>query len=115
MQDKGIAPETMAMIRRFVTERDWDKFHNPKDMAISLSLEAAELLEVFQWSGADLEVNGKKPQMAEELADVLVYGIMLSQVLGLDADAVIKDKMAKNILKYPVDKAYGSVKKYTEL
>ena len=84
-------------------------------MAISLNLEAAELLEVFQWSGTDLEVKGKRPQMAEELADVLMYCIMLSQVLGLDADTIIRAKLVKNRQKYPVEKAYGSAKKYTEL
>ena len=113
--DRGIAPETMAAVRKFVTERNWDQFHNPKDMAISLNLEAAELLEVFQWSGTDLEVKGKRPQMAEELADVLMYCIMLSQVLGLDADTIIRAKLVKNRQKYPVEKAYGSAKKYTEL
>jgi NTP pyrophosphatase (non-canonical NTP hydrolase) len=113
--DRGIAPSTMAAVRKFVTERNWDQFHNPKDMAISLNLEAAELLEVFQWSGTDLEVKAKRPQMAEELADVLMYCIMLSQVLGLDADTIIRAKLVKNRQKYPVEKAYGSAKKYTEL
>ena len=113
--DRGISPETMAAVRKFVTERDWDQFHNPKDMAISLSLEAAELLEVFQWSGTDLEVKAKRPQMAEELADVLMYCIMLSQVLELDVEEIIRAKLVKNRQKYPVEKAYGSAKKYTEL
>lgn len=115
MKDLGISAETMEAVRKFVTERNWDQFHNPKDMAISLSLEASELLELFQWSGTDLEVQEKRPQMAEELADVFMYCIMLSQVLKFDPDKIIKDKLAQNIKKYPVAKAYGSAKKYTEL
>jgi NTP pyrophosphatase (non-canonical NTP hydrolase) len=115
MQDKDISAATLAAVRHFVTERDWDQFHNPKDMAISLSLEAAELLELFQWSGTDLQVQAKRPQMAEELADVFMYCIMLSQVLQLDPETIIKEKLAQNIKKYPVEKAYGSAKKYTEL
>jgi NTP pyrophosphatase (non-canonical NTP hydrolase) len=115
MKDLGISAETMEAVRKFVTERNWDQFHNPKDMAISLNLEASELLELFQWSGKDLEVKEKRPQMAEELADVFMYCIMLSQVLKFDPDKIIKDKLAQNIKKYPVAKAYGSAKKYTEL
>lgn len=115
MQDKDISAETLAAIRKFVTERDWDKFHNPKDMAISLSLEASELLELFQWSGEDLQVQAKRPQMAEELADVFMYCIMLSQVLNLNPDTIIKEKLTQNIKKYPIEKAFGSAKKYTEL
>jgi|SRR5574344_585147 NTP pyrophosphatase (non-canonical NTP hydrolase) len=115
MQDKDISAATLAAVRQFVTERDWDQFHNPKDMAISLNLEAAELLELFQWSGADLEVKDKRPQMAEELADVFMYCIMLSQVLHLDPETIIREKLAQNIKKYPIEKAYGSAKKYTEL
>ena len=115
MQDKDISAATLAAVRQFVTERNWDQFHNPKDMAISLSLEASELLELFQWSGTDLAVPAKKPQMAEELADVFMYCIMLSQVLNLDPETIIKEKLAQNKQKYPVDKAYGSAKKNTEL
>lgn len=115
MAKGNISAETMEDVRRFVSERDWDQFHNPKDMAISLSLEAAELLELFQWSGKDLEVKAKQPQMAEELADVMIYGIMLSQVLHLNPETIIKAKLAQNRAKYPVAKAYGNAKKYTEL
>ena len=110
MKLNGISKETMEDIHRFVHERDWEQFHTPKDLAISLSLEAAELLEIFQWSGTD-----KLPHMKEEIADVLVYCIQLCDVLDLDPEEIIRTKMAGNCAKYPVDKAYGSAKKYTEL
>ena len=115
MKGNGIAKETMEDIHHFVHERDWEQFHTPKDLAISLSLEAAELLEVFQWSGADQQVREKLPAMREEIADVLTYCIQLCDVLDLDPDELLRAKMAKNRAKYPVDKAYGSAKKYTEL
>ncbi len=99
----------------FRDERDWKQFHNPKDLAISLNLEAAELLEVFQWSGTDLEVEAKRDAAQEELADVLIYGIYLADALGVDVTQIIEDKIAKNREKYPEDKAKGTARKYTEL
>ena len=81
----------------------------------ALMREAAELLEVFQWSGADQQVREKLPAMREEIADVLTYCIQLCDVLDLDPDEILRAKMAKNRAKYPVDKAYGNAKKYTEL
>jgi NTP pyrophosphatase (non-canonical NTP hydrolase) len=115
MKGNGIRKETMEDIHNFVHERNWEQFHTPKDLAISLSLEAAELLEIFQWSGADQQVRNKLPEMKEEIADVLTYCIQLCDVLDLDPDEILRAKMAKNRAKYPVDKAYGSAKKYTEL
>jgi len=115
MTEKGIADKTAIDIRNFTRERNWEQFHNPKDMAISISLEAAELLEVFQWSGQDVEASNKRAELEEELADVLICSIQLAQVLNLDMDAIIAKKMAKNRAKYPVEKSYGSAKKYTEL
>lgn len=107
--------EVESMIRKFTKERDWDQFHNPKDLAISVSLEAAELLETFQWSGSDTEVTGKREAMKEELADVLIYSLMMADAIGADAKAIILEKLKKNAAKYPVEKAYGSSKKYDEL
>ncbi len=99
----------------FRHERDWEQFHNPKDLAISLNLEAAELLETFQWSGADLQAAGNKEHMAEELADVLIYCIYFAESAGIDIPQAISDKLARNAQKYPVDKAKGNSKKYKEL
>ena len=102
-------------IKKFRDERNWDQFHNPKDLAISISLEAAELLEIFQWSGADLEKINKLENMKEELADVMIYSILLAEKLNLDISEIIEHKLKKNGEKYQKDKAYGTSKKYTEL
>lgn len=107
--------EAAAKALAFREERDWAQFHNPKDLAISISLEAAELLEAFQWSGADLEASGKQKAMAEELADVAIYCIYLADALGVDLADAINTKIDANAGKYPVDKARGNPKKYTEL
>ena len=107
--------ETIDKVLAFRDERDWKQYHTPKDLAISLSLEAAELLEVFQWSGSDLECRDKLPELREELADVLMYAISLADRLDLDLDEIIQEKVKKNAEKYPVEKAKGSAKKYTEL
>ena len=107
--------ETIQRVLRFRDDRDWRQFHTPKDLAISMSLEAAEVLELFQWSGTDLECREKLPQLREELADVLSYCILLADVCGLDLDEIINEKVDKNEAKYPVDKAKGRSAKYTEL
>ena len=107
--------ETIEKIIKFRDERNWRQFHNPKDLAISLSLEASELLEVFQWSAEDLECNDKLDKIKEELADVLIYGALMADVCNLDIDEIINTKLKRNNEKYPVDKAYGSKKKYKEL
>ena len=107
--------ETIQRVLRFRDDRDWRQFHTPKDLAISMSLEAAEVLELFQWSGTDLECREKLPQLQEELADVLSYCILLADVCGLDLDEIINEKVDKNEAKYPVDKAKGRSAKYTEL
>ena len=99
----------------FREERDWAKFHNPKDLAISISLEASELLETFQWSGEDLAVSAKQDRMAEELADVAIYCIYLADALDIDLAAAVSGKVAANAEKYPVEKSRGNSKKYTEL
>ena len=106
--------ETIQRVLKFRDDRDWRQFHTPKDLAISMSLEASELLEVFQWSGADLEGRDKMEQIREELADVLSYCILMADVCGLDLDEIMNEKVTKNEAKYPVEKAWGSAAKYTQ-
>lgn len=107
--------ETVDMIINFRDEREWKQFHNPKDLAISISLEASELLEAFQWSGSDVSGDTKMDKIKEELADVLIYCVHMADVCGLDIDQIVQDKMKKNNEKYPVDKAKGKSNKYSEL
>ena len=102
--------ETIERIRRFTSDRDWEQFHTPSNLAKSISIEANELLECYQWSEeADIE------HVKEELADVIVYCQNMLDVLGLDADVIVNDKMTKNELKYPVEKAKGRADKYNQL
>ena len=107
--------ETINQVIKFRDDRDWKQFHNPKDLAISISLEAAELLEVFQWSAADVKCDHKIDKIKEELADVVNYCILMADVCGLDLDEIVQAKVKKNAEKYPVEKAFGSKEKYTEL
>ena len=107
--------ETIKQVLKFRDDRDWKQFHNPKDLVISISLEAAELLEVFQWSGTDVSSNNKLDKMKEELADVINYCILMADACNLDLDEIIQAKVKRNSEKYPVDKAKGSSKKYNEL
>jgi NTP pyrophosphatase (non-canonical NTP hydrolase) len=109
-----ISKESVKLIKKFRDERDWAQFHNPKDLAISINLEASELLEIFQWSGGDLECRDKLDKIKEELADVLCYCVLMADRCGLDMDEIIKEKMKKNGEKYPVEAAYGSKEKYTK-
>ena len=110
-----ISDEAIQKVIQFRDERNWRQFHTPKDLAISLSLEAAELLEIFQWSGADLDCADKRDKVKEELADVLMYAISLAEVCGLDMDEIVREKLALNAAKYPVEKCSGKSTKYTEL
>ena len=103
--------ETIKRIRKFTEDRDWDQFHTPANLAKSISIEANELLECFQWSDKDYDLQHVK----EELADVMVYCRNLLDKLDLDEDEIINMKMTMNEAKYPVEKAKGSKKKYTEL
>ena len=107
--------ETIKKILKFRDERDWKQFHNPKDLALSISLESAELLEVFQWSGTDVVCVEKKDKIAEELADVLVYCTLMADTCGLDMDEIVQKKMKMNSKKYPVAKAKGKSDKYSRL
>ena len=88
--------ETVDMILKFRDDRNWKQFHNPKDLAISISLEAAELLEVFQWSGADLECRDKLDKIKEELADVVNYAVLMADACGLDLDEIVREKVRRN-------------------
>ena len=110
-----ISKETIDIVPNFKDQRSWAQFHNPKDLAISLCLEASELLEIFQWSGDDLECADKLDKVKEELADVLCYSILMADRCGLDLDEIITEKVKKNAEKYPVEAAYGNKEKYTEL
>lgn len=110
-----VTQETVDMLLKFRDDRNWRQFHNPKDLAISLSLEAAELLEIFQWSGEDLECAQKQEKIEEELADVLSYCILMADRCHLDLDEILQKKIRRNEEKYPVSKAYGRSTKYTEL
>ena len=101
-----------AALLKFRDDRDWKQFHNPKDLAIALNIESSELLENFLWKSAD-EANQDK--VKEELADVLAYALLLAKHYNFDIEKIVLDKIAKNALKYPADKAKGSAKKYNEL
>jgi NTP pyrophosphatase (non-canonical NTP hydrolase) len=107
--------ETIEKVLKFRDDRNWRQFHNPKDLALSISLEASELLEVFQWSGSDTVCESKKDKIREELADVLNYCILMADVCGLDMDEIVQEKIKRNNAKYPVEKSKNSAKKYDEL
>jgi len=107
--------DTRKMILKFRDDRDWKQFHNPKDLAISISLEAAELLEVFQWSGSDITIDGREDKIREELADVINYCVLMADACNLDIDEIVQAKIRTNEAKYPVEKAKGKSDKYSEL
>lgn len=107
--------DTINEVLKFRDDRDWKQFHNPKDLAISISLEAAELLEVFQWSAEDVVCENKLNKIREELADVVNYCILMADACGLDLDEIVHEKVQLNNEKYPVEKAFGNKEKYTEL
>lgn len=107
--------ETINQILQFRDARDWKQFHNPKDLAISICLEAAELLEIFQWSADDVTCADKMDKIREELADVLCYCVSLADVCGLDLDEIVREKVKRNGIKYPVEQAKGSKAKYDQL
>ena len=110
--------ELRDALRRFCAERDWDRYHAPKNLAMALSVEAAELLEHFQWIGEDASRRLPAETLAkvrEELADVLIYLVRLADQLDVDLLAAARDKLALNAEKYPADKARGNSRKYNEL
>jgi len=115
----GVAPSLEGLrnaLRRFATDRDWDQFHSPKNLAIALSVEAAELLEHFQWSSDSAALEPQQhAKVREEIADVLLYLVRLADKLNIDILAAAAEKIDLNAAKYPVERARGSSKKYTEL
>jgi len=105
-------------LRNFAAARDWDQFHSPKNLAMALSVEAGELLEVFQWLTKEQSRSlepGAQAAVSDEIADVLLYLIRLGDQLGIDPVAAAHRKIVENAQKYPADKARGNSKKYTEL
>lgn len=106
---------TIKKILKFRDDRDWKQFHNSKDLAISLSLEASELLENFQWKSSEDAIEKNLENIKDELADVFIYSILLADQMDLDIEEVIQNKLEKNKRKYPVEKSFGSNKKYNEL
>lgn len=109
--------DLQTMIRAFVDERDWGQFHNPKDLSISLALEAAEVMEHFQWKDEQemaRHIAHNKSDVAEEIADVFYWVLLLSNKLDIDLTTAFEHKMQQNAAKYPVAKAKGNHKKYTE-
>ena len=107
--------DTQEIIReliKFRNERDWEQFHNPKDLALAINVEAGELLELFLWKNAN-DANAEK--VKEELADIFAFAFLLADKYGLDVKQIVLDKIKSNGEKYPIEKAKGNAKKYTEL
>ena len=104
--------EITNALRNFRDEREWGQFHNPKDLALALNIEAGELLEAFLWKSAE---QAEVKRVQEELADVLAYAFLLADCYRFDVKQIVLDKIGKNALKYPVDKAKGIARKYNEL
>ncbi len=100
------------ILRRFRDERDWAQFHNAKDLALALNIEAGELLEAFLWKSSE---QADVAVVKEELADVITFALLLADKYGLDVKQIVLEKMEQNARKYPVEKSKGSAKKYTEL
>lgn len=99
-----LSDKTIERINEFNKVRNWEKYHNGKDLSISLAIEASELLEVFQWSGDDLDRKEKIEKIKEELADVFIYAIQISEKYKLDIDEIINKKIDRNAIKYPSNK-----------
>lgn len=104
--------EIIDTLLNFRNERDWDQFHNPKDLALAINVEAGELLELFLWKDAS---EAEKDKVKEELADVFAFAFLLAEKYGFDVKEIVLEKIKKNAEKYPVDKAKGTAKKYTDL
>ena len=102
---------TSALLK-FRDERDWEQFHNPKDLAVAISIEAGELLEQFLWKDSD---QANPDNVKEELADVFAFAFLMAHHYNLDVEEIVREKISKNAVKYPADKAKGTAKKYNEL
>jgi dCTP diphosphatase len=110
--------DTIAKVLEFRDERDWQQFHDPKSLAASISIEAAELLELFQWMTAEearRHALENQERVSEEIADVAIYLIELADVAGIELATAIEAKLAKNAVKYPIEKSRGAWTKYTDL
>ena len=107
-------PKAIKIIKEFIKQRDWEQFHDPKNLAISLSLESSEVLELFQWT-KDNEINKNKvTNLKDELADVYYWLLLLADHYDIDIDEALEEKIKKNEKKYPIDKSKGSSEKYSE-
>ena len=104
--------EIIHALLKFRNERDWGQFHNPKDLALAINVEAGELLELFLWKNAN-DANPEK--VKEELADVFAYAFMLAEKYNFDVKKIVLEKIGRNAIKYPIEKAKGTAKKYNEL
>jgi NTP pyrophosphatase (non-canonical NTP hydrolase) len=104
--------EITKALLKFRNERDWEQFHNPKDLALAISIESAELLELFLWKNAD---QAKSEKVKEELADIFSFAFMLAEKYNFDVKEIVLEKIKQNAKKYPIDKAKGTSKKYNEL
>ena len=111
--------EIQERLRKFATDRDWEKFHSPKNLTMALSVEVAELVEIFQWSNSggldEIENPDIRKNIEEELADIFIYLLKISDKLNIDIEQSIHQKIEKNEKKYPIDKSFGSSKKYKDL
>ncbi|MCJ7988937.1 nucleotide pyrophosphohydrolase [Priestia sp. OVS21] len=107
--------ELIKLAVKFRDERNWEQFHNPKDLALSLSLEASEVLENFQWKTSEEAVKENFENLKDEIADVMIYSLLLAEKLGIDPREAVVQKIKKNEQKYPVEKSFGKKNKYTEL
>ena len=111
--------EIQKRLRKFAADRDWEKFHSPKNLTMALSVEVAELVEIFQWSNSggleEMENPNIRKNIEEELADIFIYLLKISDKLNLDIEKTIYQKIEKNEKKYPIDKSFGSSKKYKDL
>jgi NTP pyrophosphatase (non-canonical NTP hydrolase) len=110
----------LALLRTFRDDRDWKQFHHPKDLAAAIAIEAGELQEQFLWKtndevAADLAAPARRRAVVDEVADVLICTLLLADCLGIDIDRAVREKTAANAKKYPVSKARGTARKYTEL
>ena len=104
--------EITEALLKFRNERDWEQFHNPKDLALAINVEAGELLELFLWKNAE---DAKLDKVKEELADVFAFAFLMADKYNLDVKEIVLDKVRKNGEKYPIDKSKGTAKKYNEL
>ncbi|MDP5276165.1 nucleotide pyrophosphohydrolase [Chengkuizengella axinellae] len=107
--------ELKKTVINFRNERDWGKFHNAKDLAISLNLEAGELLENFQWKSSEEATETKNQEIKEEIADVMIYLLLLCDKLDINLEDAVHSKLKMNAQKYPIDKSFGKNAKYNEL